>query len=350
MFSTVIGSKSLMHFFKYTSCTASTLFVQVENAVRQGQTGLACTDSQRRWNAGRKKNAGLKKAKNIHFKHYKPHHTVPDPVPLSSSSSSSSEPTLSPHIFKNHADFTSQVDASIMAPLFQLPTSGLLQLCYRATTGDPNQAVESVQPFSHIDHTTHGTELSCKKCQMFYETYIDLNPTQTQLLTCETQTQSHSQMWHDARMLRLTASTAKKVPKRLKTDPEKFIREHLYPTFMGNTATRAGQAYEEKAIQMLEERGNSVERKGLILHPEHPWFGASPDGVLNQKQLVEVKSPQGSLTEFLQRPRGDVRPLHDGPMDGGQFHLALNGQGGYYQQVIKSIDTAKTYDFYLHCD
>ncbi|XP_041842517.1 uncharacterized protein LOC121640735 [Melanotaenia boesemani] len=219
-----------------------------------------------------------------------------------------------------------------MAPLFQLPTSGLLQLCYRATTG-PNQAVESVQPFSHIDHTTHGTELSCKKCQMFYETYIDLNPTQTQLLTCETQTQSHSQMWHDARMLRLTASTAKKVPKRLKTDPEKFIREHLYPTFMGNTATRAGQAYEEKAIQMLEERGNLVERKGLILHPEHPWFGASPDGVLNQKQLVEVKSPQGSLTEFLQRPRGDVRPLHDGPMDGGQFHLALNGQGGYYQQI-----------------
>lgn len=185
---------------------------------------------------------------------------------------------------------------------------------------------------------------------MFYESNINLTPKQSELLTRETQTQSHSQVWHDARMLRLTTSTAKKVPKRITTDPAKFISEHLYPTFMGKTATKTGQAHEEKAIQMQEERGNTVERKGLILHSDHPWFGASPDGVLNQTQLLEVKSPQGSLAAFLQQPRRDVRPLHDGPQDGGQFLLVHNGQGRYYQQVSQSIHTAKTHYCYSSCD
>lgn len=188
-----------------------------------------------------------------------------------------------------------------MAPLFQLPADGLLQLCYRADvqSSEVSQGELNSLPFSQTPHIAHGPELSCEKCCGFYQGYINLNPQQAQTLTHETQTQSASQLWHDARMLRLTASTAKKVPKRPTTNPAKFLSEHLYPTFMGNTATKAGQVNEEKAIQMQEERGHSVERKGFVLHLDYPWFGASPDGILNVTQLLEVKCPQVGLQRTI---------------------------------------------------
>ncbi len=71
-------------------------------------------------------------------------------------------------------------------------------------------------------------------------------------LTEETQLQSASQLWHDARKLRLTASTAKRVPA---TNPQKFLNECLYPTFTGNTATKYGKENEEKAIQLMVGKG-----------------------------------------------------------------------------------------------
>ena len=49
-------------------------------------------------------------------------------------------------------------------------------------------------------------------------------------------------------------------------------------------------------------QGHTVERKGLVVCPDHPWFGASPDGFLDSAQLLEIKCPQNShvsLAEFL---------------------------------------------------
>ncbi|KAG7278762.1 LOW QUALITY PROTEIN: hypothetical protein CRUP_008374, partial [Coryphaenoides rupestris] len=45
----------------------------VENAVRQGKTGLACTDGQNQWNSGAKKNAGQHKMKRMSFKRHNRH-------------------------------------------------------------------------------------------------------------------------------------------------------------------------------------------------------------------------------------------------------------------------------------
>ena len=45
--------------------------LQVENAVTTGKTGLACTDEQRRWNAGTVRNIEPKRLRDINFSHHR---------------------------------------------------------------------------------------------------------------------------------------------------------------------------------------------------------------------------------------------------------------------------------------
>jgi len=90
---------------------------------------------QRKWNAGTRKNVELKMVMHIKFKRHKPDHihpgsttSIPDPVSVSPAEAP-------PKLFKNHAEFKTYVSSSVMAPLFQLQTDGLLQRCYRLDVG-----------------------------------------------------------------------------------------------------------------------------------------------------------------------------------------------------------------------
>lgn len=288
---------------------------------------MACTDVQRKWNSGAKKNVGMRKVKNINFNHHRSYHIYPG-------TSTMQESTMPPQLFKNHREFIAHSNSSVMAPLFQLQTNGLIQLSYRADV-DSNKAGHSKHDPTHSNtlcHTEHSTTLTCPKCTHFYEAYIKVSPTQAATLMEETRMQSASQSWHDARKLRLTASTAKRVPKRSTTDPQKFLNEHLYPTFTGNTATQHGKENEINVITLMESRGHTVERRGLVVHPDYPWLGASPDGILDSAQLLEIKCPfksSMSLAEFLGRPNGDIKSLGD-----GQYLICPKGKDGYYLQVI----------------
>lgn len=227
-----------------------------------------------------------------------------------------------------------------MAPLYQLQTNGLIQLAYRAdveNNTEPNQNSE----LRIENHTDHSTRLTCRKCSVFYQSYIALSPDQMSALEIETKTQSRSQVWHDARRLRLTASTVKRVPKRHSTDPQKFLNEHLYPTFTGNAATKYGSENEVRVITLLESRGHVVHNRGLVVHPDHSWLAASPDGILDGTKLLEIKCPfksQMSLEELLTRPNADIKILDD-----GKYLICPNGRAGYYLQVSWTVFKGKIY-------
>lgn len=47
----------------------------------------------------------------------------------------------------------------------------------------------------------------------------------------------------------------------------------------------ARAAYETKTRQMVDE-------VGLVIHPRNDWFGASPDGVVGDDGLLEIKCPR----------------------------------------------------------
>jgi hypothetical protein len=147
-------------------------------------TGTACTDVQRKWNTGAKKNVGLVKAKHVHFRRHRRQETYPHPSRREQNNS-----TASPRFFRNHEDFKTHINSSIMAPLYQLQTSGIIQLAYRADVEHstrPNKDLE----LRIENHTAQSTRLTCRKCSVFYQSYIALSPNEISTLETNTKTQS----------------------------------------------------------------------------------------------------------------------------------------------------------------
>ena len=162
------------------------------------------------------------------------------------------------------------------------------------TSSQGEQDVQREEPdvFSSLaqPHSEHGSALSCQKCMTFYDVFIKLSPEQVVELERNTRKQSIEPLWHDARKLRITASTASKVPQRETTDPAKFLAEHLYPRFQGSVATRYGKESEELAKMQMKERGCKIMDKGLVVCTGDPWLAASHDGIIDDK-LLEIKCP-----------------------------------------------------------
>lgn len=71
--------------------------------------------------------------------------------------------------------------------------------------------------------------------------------------------------------------------------------------FKGNPATEWGKANEARAIDQLEllhlfapvVDPDTIVEHGFFIHPEYDWLGATPDGLVGDDAVVEVKCPWG---------------------------------------------------------
>ncbi len=113
--------------------------------------------------------------------------------------------------------------------------------------------------------------------------------------------EQRSQEWFDARKGKLTGSN---IGAALGINPWKtpddlirsMVREyHLAESeFTGNIATEHGNMHEPLAqMDYTVKTGNAVEECGFFVHPEHEWLGASPDGLVDDDGLLEIKAPFG---------------------------------------------------------
>lgn len=103
--------------------------------------------------------------------------------------------------------------------------------------------------------------------------------------------------WYEARKGKLTASD---VNTALGENPYKSREQLLLEKagmpneFKGNAATAHGQKYEDEACKLYEKRfGRKVYEYGLLPHPTLNYLAASPDGVTNEGELIEIKCPYG---------------------------------------------------------
>lgn len=111
--------------------------------------------------------------------------------------------------------------------------------------------------------------------------------------------------WYDARKKRVTASNAGAIlglsPFATRADVMRsMVREALgaEPEFTGNVATQYGQYHEDGAIAEFEmSTGLTVEACGFFTHED--WLGASPDGLIGNEALIEVKCPYGIRNDKL---------------------------------------------------
>lgn len=110
--------------------------------------------------------------------------------------------------------------------------------------------------------------------------------------------------WFEARCGCLTASRAKAVIRRKKdgkpyadyaTVLEQIVGERLtgIVASIGTTAAMQwGIDHEEEAReQYVIETGRDVALTGFVKHPTVAWFGASPDGLVGDDGLLEIKCP-----------------------------------------------------------
>jgi len=113
--------------------------------------------------------------------------------------------------------------------------------------------------------------------------------------------EQRSQEWFKARKGKLTGSN---IGAALGVNPWKtpgdLIRQMVRnyhgaeSEFTGNIATEYGTLHESLAtMEYFGKTGNFVEECGFIVHPEHDWLGASPDGLIDNDGVIEIKCPFG---------------------------------------------------------
>ena len=112
--------------------------------------------------------------------------------------------------------------------------------------------------------------------------------------------------WHEVRQLKFTGSNATAIMangKGLKTLVEDLITDYYstdnYEEFsnkVSNKHTARGHEFENKARTIYKlETGNDVKQVGFVELEEH--IGVSPDGLVGDNGLLEIKSPANK--EFM---------------------------------------------------
>ena len=113
--------------------------------------------------------------------------------------------------------------------------------------------------------------------------------------------EQRSEEWFKARKHKLTGSnTGAALGVNPWKTPDDLIRQMVREyhgaesEFAGNIATEYGRLHEPLAsMDYMAKTGNMVQECGFYVHPEHDWLGASPDGLIDEDGLTEIKCPFG---------------------------------------------------------
>lgn len=124
--------------------------------------------------------------------------------------------------------------------------------------------------------------------------------------------------WHKARYGWATASRLADLMAKTKSGPsatrEKYLTQVVieritnqpYSSGFTSAAMQRGIELEPKAICAYEIiTGNTVDPVGFVRHPSIDYAGASPDGMIGQDGLIEVKCPE-SHTHIATIEKGKI--------------------------------------------
>ena len=158
----------------------------------------------------------------------------------------------------------------------------------------------------------------------------------------ETRLQSHSKLWYKFRAGRVTASKMKSVCRTSTDRPSKSLLLSIcYPELFRFTtaATRWGCTHERSArdcYKGFREKAHShfsLLDSGLVLNPEWPFLGASPDGTVHcdccGSGVVEIKCPYCHRHDSALENQSCL-------VDNGD-RLQLDRSHAYYYQVQTQI-------------
>lgn len=107
--------------------------------------------------------------------------------------------------------------------------------------------------------------------------------------------QDKNPLWYEERTKRLSSSMFGKICKAMesdKTDKHKLARSLLEVTKIKAPSLDHGRKYEDVAISSyMSVTDHDVKKCGIVVSSEKPFLSCSPDGVISNSYVVEVKCP-----------------------------------------------------------
>ncbi|GFW63951.1 yqaJ domain-containing protein [Trichonephila clavipes] len=175
-------------------------------------------------------------------------------------------------------------------------------------------------------------------------------------LESETRGQASSERWRYERSLRLSSSFFKEIACRKKSTPcSKLVMRIVYGRDLCNAAMKYGLANEEIARKQYErEYSTEVKICGLFVDKDKPFLCASPDGLVGDDGLIEIKCPysarfESNLLEFLITKKKKKNSLGFKFSNERGIYLPLNHKFYFQIQGQLFITQRKWCDLYLWC-
>jgi putative phage-type endonuclease len=112
--------------------------------------------------------------------------------------------------------------------------------------------------------------------------------------------------WHQLRLGKVTASRVADILAKTKTGPSASRQNYLIELALQRTTGIIQESYSNAAMEWGTQTepqarvayevksSNFVDRIAFIDHPSIKWFGCSPDGLVSDKGLVEIKCPNST--------------------------------------------------------
>lgn len=131
------------------------------------------------------------------------------------------------------------------------------------------------------------------KCDLFLKRLTEQVSTVEKVNEIEKATigQHENVKWRELRRDFLTASNFGKVLKRRsKTPCHNLVKSLLYKTEINTPSITFGRIHEKTAkIKYIETTGTNVQECGMFICSQYPFLAASPDGLLGDTGVIEIK-------------------------------------------------------------
>jgi len=112
--------------------------------------------------------------------------------------------------------------------------------------------------------------------------------------------------WHQLRLGKVTASRVADILAKTKTGPSASRQNYLIELALQRTTGIIQESYSNAAMEWGTQTepqarvayevttNNFVDQVAFVDHPSIAWFGCSPDGLVSDRGLVEIKCPNSA--------------------------------------------------------
>ncbi|CAB3252762.1 unnamed protein product [Arctia plantaginis] len=214
----------------------------------------------------------------------------------------------------------------------------------RANYKKPQKMCDAIIQNKDYGEQSSKPDVSDDVLNLMKETFLStLKKSEEERTRTERQTilQSESSEWLELRRSLLTASNFGKVIKmKPDTSCANIVKQLLYKINIEAVPLQHGREYEKKALQQLStQEAVDIRHCGLYIDPEIPYLGATPDGIIDEETIVEVKCPITAFKTGLEE--AITKKIVNFWIKDKSGNLEINKNHNWYYQVQEQLHVTR---------